>query len=238
MKALLIGLGEIGTAVKNYYSQFHDIEGYDPKYSNELPHKTEYDILLVTIPYSNSFVDTVNEYKSNYSIGDVIVFSTVPVGTTSKIDGAVHSPVEGRHPNLTESIKLFPRYIGGNSSIAGLFFMASHKHNNLHFIEEPDHTEFLKLQSTSNYGLMIEYARYCKTVCDELGLDYGFIKQFNSDYNELYDNLGLGDRIKRYILEAPTGDIKGHCIVPNAKLLDKQFPSIFLKEIYRDKEMG
>jgi len=34
----------------------------------------------------------------------------------------------------------------------------------------------------------------------------------------------------------PVGNLGGHCVTPNAKMLDGQLPSVFLKEVYRDKE--
>jgi hypothetical protein len=79
------------------------------------------------------------------------------------------------------------------------------------------------------------WADYEKKVMDSLGEDYGALNEFNVDYNRLYSNLGL-TWAKRYILTPPDGRIGGHCLVPNAKLLNDQFPDDILKRIIEMEE--
>jgi hypothetical protein len=231
VRCILVGYGQIGRAVTQVFSGFHDIDTYD--ITDEIKPKGIYDLLLVCIPYSKDFVKAVNAYRKEYEVQGTIIFSTVPIGTTRKIPGAVHSPVEGKHPDLAESILLMPRWIGGQSYLATQFFEKTKME--VRHADKPEFTEFLKLQSTSNYGINIEWARYCKWVSDRLGMDYDLVKRFNRDYNELYLDLNL-DQFQRYILDPPKGNIGGHCVVPNARMLDAQYPNLFLKEIYRDKE--
>jgi hypothetical protein len=231
IKAILAGYGQIGRAVYSVYSEYHTIDVYDSTFK-EMP-EGKYDILLVAIPYTADFVKIVNDYRGEYGVRATIIFSTVAVGTTSQIIGAVHSPVEGKHPQLEHSIQIMRRWVGGYNKTAENFF----KEAGIKpvFVDRPEHTEFMKLSSTSLYGLNIEYARYRKEVCDKLGMDFELIRQFDADYNKLYQELGM-PQYQRYILNPPEGNISGHCIVPNSIILDAQYPSIFLKEIYRDKE--
>ena len=230
MKALLIGYGQIGRAVYEVFSGTHAIDIYDTAFK-EKP-EGEFDILLVAIPYGDKFVDTVNQYRRDYAVKATIIFSTVAIGTTRQILGAVHSPVEGKHPQLSDSIRMMPRWVGGyNKTVERFFNDAGFKPI---FCEKPEITEFLKLRSTSRYGINIEFARYEKSVCDDLGMDYEYIRKFDQDYNELYRELGM-PQYQRYILFPPVGNCGGHCVGPNARLLDAQYPSWFLKEIYRDK---
>lgn len=231
INALIIGYGEIGRGLYSAYSDTHAIDVYDIAFK-ELP-EGSYDILLIAIPYSDEFVEIVNGYRKEYRPRATIIFSTVPVGTTSCIMGAVHSPVEGKHPMLADSIRLARRWVGGyNKTVENFFKEAGVKPV---FVDRPEYTEFMKLSSTALYGLNIEFARYRKKVCDILGMDFNLVKGFDEDYNELYRELGM-PQFQRYILSPPEGNIGGHCVVPNARLLDAQYPSIFLKEIYRDKE--
>lgn len=231
MRAILVGCGEIGRAVYEVFSEVHAIDIYDRTFK-EMP-EGKYEVLLVAIPFSEDFVEIVNEYRLEYAVRTTIIFSTVAIGTTSQILGAVHSPVEGKHPRLSDSIRLMPRWVGGYNKTAERFFRdAGFKPI---FCEKQEYTEFLKLRSTARYGINIEFSRYEKAVCDDLGMDYEHIREFDQDYNELYRDLGM-PQFQRYILYPPEGNIKGHCVVPNAKLLDAQYPSDFLKEIYRDKE--
>lgn len=228
MKAILIGYGEVGKGVYDYYSKFHQIDIFDLNYKDIK--LTEYDLMLVTIPYSDNFIIDVTNYVNEFNPKATIIFSTVPIGTTKLIKNAVHSPVEGKHPNLGKSMELFQRFMGGINGLAIEFFVTAKQQPII--LEKPEHTEFLKLQSTTNYGVMIEYARYIKSICDDINLNYESVKDFNRAYNDLYSNMGL-DNIKRYILDPPEGTLGGHCVRPNAMLLDAQYPNDLVKEIYK-----
>lgn len=227
----MVGFGEIGRAVCEVFGDKHNIDIYDAEFK-ERPTGI-YDILLVAIPYTDKFIDIVNGYRVDYGVKATVIFSTVAIGATRKIPGAAHSPVEGKHPELAKSIRIMPRWVGGHNNVIARFFKEAGFEPV--YVEMPEWTEFLKLSSTSLYGLNIEFARYRKSVCDKLGMDFGLVKRFDWHYNELYDSLGM-PQFQRYILDPPEGNIGGHCVVPNARILDKQYPSLFLKEIYRDKE--
>lgn len=228
MNCLLVGCGEMGNSIFDVFYTYHNITKYDIK-SSEKP-IGEFELLLVSFPYSKNFVSEVLNYVKEYNVKSIIIFSTVAIGTTSKIPNAVHCPIEGKHPFLAPSIKAMQLFLGGSTVLVNRFFEMAEIEPII--LEKPEFTEFLKLQSTSNYGLMIEYARYVKQVCDKLNMDYEYVKTFNKAYNELYEQLDMPN-VKRYILDPPVGKIGGHCVVPNAKILDEQFESPLLKEIYK-----
>jgi hypothetical protein len=227
MNVILIGFGEIGKALFSISNTKHSVSIYDIKYDWNI-YKNSYDIMLVAIPYTEEFVDIIKEYKNRFNPKSIIVFSSVAIGTCSKI-GAVHSPIEGKHPNLVKSIMIGKRLIGGENNLATYFI--STLFDSFEVFEKPEFTEFLKLRSTSLYGLNIEFARYTNYVCEKLGMDYNYVNIYDSMYNELYKDMKM-DNFQRYILTPPEGEIGGHCVVPNAEILDSQFPSILLKEIY------
>lgn len=239
LRILLIGKGEIGQAVYNNYID-HSMCGLldwitleqntcDPAYKS--------DLMLVTIPYSDKFVDIINHYADTYCIPDVpkIIFSTVQIGTTSKLKNAVHVPVEGKHPNLTKYFKNWQKFIGGSNDDCLRFLKADDTF--VFQFEKPEVTEFLKLQSTTNYALNIEYARYIKECCDQLGMDYNSVKDYNIYYNILYHNFSDEEypsvylKPKRYILSSPIGKQGGHCTLPNTELLNSVFPNQLLNYI-------
>jgi hypothetical protein len=228
MKTILAGYGEVGRAVCEVFGDIHDIAVHDPAYGLEI-RRGKYDILLVAIPYNSNFVDVVTEYTERYQVEATIIFSTVAIGTTRRIPNAVHSPVEGKHPRLAESIRLMPRWVGGYHEVTAQFFREAGFVPR--YCAEPEFTEFLKLRSTSKYGVNIEWTRYEKSVCDNLGMEFDLVREFDRDYNALYLALGYPE-YQRYILYPPEGPINGHCIRPNAEILDAQYPSVFLKEIY------
>lgn len=236
MRSILIGCGEVGGGIRDALGDNLD-EIFDPATLDyqKMP-EGKFDIMIVAFGYNDRFIDNVKAYQKQFKPKATIIFSTVPIGTSRKL-GAYHSPVEGRHPKLGESIKTMDRWVGGygdNSEAEFIVttFLAGAGFN-LKIVGKPEATEFLKMQSTSKYGVNIEFARYAKAVCDDLGIDFNLVKEFDTEYNRLYDALGM-PQFKRYILDAPEGPIGGHCVVPNAILLDKQYPSNLLKEIYNN----
>lgn len=234
MRSILIGYGEVGQGIAEALGDNLDAiyDCGDERYCK----KPEgiFDILVIAFGFSDEFIDQVKHYQKIYKVSATIIFSTVPIGTSRAL-GAYHSPVEGKHPRLGKSIKEMARWVGGygkndqanycvTTFLAGAGFM-------IKMLDKPEATEFLKLQSTSKYGVNIEFARYAKSVCDDLGIDFKLVKDFDIEYNRLYQLLGMPE-FQRYILNAPDGPIGGHCVVPNAKILDKQYPSNLLKEVY------
>lgn len=222
MKIALIGFGQIGQGVYNAYRPFfeYDFDIYDLKHDVSVTHKY-IDVMLVAIPYTDDFIETISGYQKHLKPKATIIFSTVAVGTTSQIPNAVHVPIEGKHPNLAESIKQWQVFMGGFNQIAYDFFVQAGK--NPYILEKPEHTEFLKLQSTTNYGLMIEYARYVNSVCKEIGMDYKKVQEYDACYSNLYEGMDM-PQFRRYILTPPEGSKGGHCVTNNALILKEQFP--------------
>lgn len=237
MRCLLAGYGEIGKAIYEVFKDYHNIDIIDFNIQGCTPetnvYKNQYDILLVCFPYSDDFVDLVKGYQDKYDCGSVIIFSTVAIGTTKQIPCAVHCPIEGRHPNLTKSIRIWQFMMGGYDLNAHNFFKLAG--TQVQLTELPETTEFIKMASTSYYGVMLEYIRYVNETMQSLGIDFRDFQTYIENYNRLYQGLGYY-QFTRPQLYPPEGNIGGHCVVPNAEILDKQFPSVFLKEIYKDKE--
>lgn len=230
---VVVGMGEIGSAVaKLLHHMGRHVTTYDLTYDS-FSTLTSCDALHICFPYTDSFVESVKGYIKIYNPRHIIIYSTVAIGTTEKIKGAVHSPVEGKHPNLFDSLLLMTRFIGASEKKEFQYFANLFADANIRsmYIESPSYTEALKLLSTSEYGLNIAFARYKKEVAEKLGMDYQLMKDWNTEYNNLYADLGLDDKFKKYVLDAPEGPIGGHCVVPNAEILNKQFPSKLLKEI-------
>lgn len=237
MKSIIVGGGQIGHAVAEIISRTDEVTIYDSGRNNEPPIIKGVDIIHVCFPYTEEekFIKSVDYYIQKYQTRHVIIWSTVAIGVTKKIRGAVHSPVEGRHPKLASSIRSMTRWIGYNRFEDGTYFENYFKslQFSIHAVSNSDFTEFLKLRSTSKFGINLAWADYEAAVAQQLGMDFNLVKDFDRDYNKLYHNLGM-EWAQRYIVDAPNGKIGGHCVVPNAELLDEQFPSDMLKKI---KEM-
>jgi len=229
MKALLIGYGEVGEGISEAWMDYHDIIIHDPdKGFYGIGAAIDSEVLLVAIPWSDKFTETIDKYKSEFEKSPtVIVFSSVPIGTCRQIP-AIHSPIEGDHTNMVRSIQSHKRYMGGYSETAYNFFREANC--DVVCLGRPEHTEFLKLRSTTIYGVNIEMARYSKAIADELELSYWNIKDYDEEYNRLVRETDRSDK-QRYILDAPEGRIGGHCVIPNAKLLQKDYPNELVEYI-------
>lgn len=227
MPDLILGYGEVGKAVQEAVSPKAHI--YDPKIRSG--RCSSVDVMHVCFPYSEDFVKLVQGYIVRYEPTHIAIWSTVPIGTTKKLPKAIHTPVEGKHPKLAKSIKLMTRWVGYNDKPTALFFEEYFKKANLRtkLVKHTNNTEALKLLSTTEYGLNIEYARYKKWVTDKLGMDFELTKQWNRDYNQLYRELEPIPRFQKFILDPPKGKKGGHCVTPNAQLLYEQYPSELVK---------
>lgn len=228
MRCLLVGYGEIGEAIKKVFGKTHDIDVIDTgKDINEAKAGKRYTLLLVAIGWNNGFIETVKSYQREYRVRDTLIFSTVPIGTSRKCC-ASHCPVEGKHPDLSRSIRLTDKWLGGSGKDYSYKFLkqAGFKIRVL----DSEHTEFLKLRSTTVYGLNIEFARYSKACCDVLELNYDEVKEWDKWVNDLYHKMNM-DWATRYILDPPVGKKGGHCVTPNAKILNNVFPSALVKTV-------
>jgi UDP-N-acetyl-D-mannosaminuronate dehydrogenase len=218
-------MGEIGSSMKRVLEGYYEVEGID----KDTVAEGKFGTLHVSFPYFDGFIKAVNDYAEKYAEDDglIIIHSTVPVGTTDLIQGAVHSPVRGVHPNLEGGIRTFIKYFGGSRAhlAAEVFEAVGVK---CRIIKDARNTEALKLWSTTYYGHNIIFEKALWDYCEKHGLDFDFVyKDANLTYNTGYKELGRED-VLRPVLRHMDGQIGGHCVLPNAKLLGDEDIALFL----------
>lgn len=222
MKTLIIGEGEIGSSLFNVLSREYDtyMRGEDVL---ELPENLEFDIIHIAFPYSDKFIEFVEKYRKRFKPKYVVVHSTVPVGTCSKLK-AIHSPCIGIHPDLTESLYVFTKYLGGQGAneVANYFRRAGIK---VYIVDKSEATEYMKIMSTTFYGLMIEFTKQVKLDCKKLDIPFELFTLWNINYNNGYEKLGYPE-YKKPILTPILTEISGHCVLPNTKLLENDFTEL------------
>ena len=240
-KTLIVGNGNIGSALKKVLDKrgkvkcgIIDIQdkGYQKKIEN-----TNCENLHICIPYSKWFKRDCLKYMLSFTPNLCIIHSTVPVGTTEDISKVVsdhiyvvNSPVRGQHPKLVESLELFIKYVGTNNKKAYKLSEKEMSNIKTEWVKDSKTTELGKLLSTSYYGICISWHREMKRFCDHFSINFeDAVNNFNKTYNAGYKK--LRPNVVRPVLSPPEGEIGGHCIVSNAKLLSKQLKSKFLELI-------
>jgi len=241
VKSLIIGGGEIGTSLKKVLDKRKNvnkavvIDKKDKDYKIKIK-DLKCSVMHVCIPYSASFGKIVFEYDQKFEPELIIIHSTVPVGMTSIIEKVVesyvvHSPVRGNHPDLEKSLLTFTKYIGTTDKL--VYLRAKKELSNMKTVwfKKPEETELGKLLCTSYYGLCIAWHREMERYCKKYNADFNnVVTDFNNTYNTGYKK--LRPNVLRPVLSSPgKKKIGGHCVIPNATILNNQLESPFLSLI-------
>lgn len=213
MKHLIIGAGEIGKALQAIFNC--DIRDKDSDLVGE------YDVLHISYPYFEGFEQVTTDYKNQYNAKYVVIHSTVPVGTCRKI-GAIHSPVNGVHPHLAESIKTFTKFVSSEVMVEefkkyGIPAV---------FIDSSSDTEAGKLYALLIYGINVLLEKEIYEYCKDNNLDYTNVyTKMVKMYNEGYAKMGM-NWAKMYELTHKEGSLGGHCVAQNSPMLGTEFAKI------------
>lgn len=225
--SLVVGAGEVGNAIYNVLKGFGVCYIRDKEETETID---SVDVLHICFPQTKgkSFLLSVQQYIDHYMPNYVVIHSTVAFGTTRIIANnnpaipVFHSPIRGVHPNLEQSLTTFVKFISGDHD---LFITRYFKECGirLHWCEQYEETEAMKLLSTLYYAWNIIYCKEVKKFCDEHDLSFNDVYTIaNQTYNSGYSTLGR-DEVVRPVLEPVEGTIGGHCLIPNAKLFGDDF---------------
>jgi hypothetical protein len=214
MRTLIVGNGEVGKALAEVLKSYHP----DVLDKGEAMRGHYYDVLHVCFPFSEEFAEQVRAYQELYAPSVTVIHSTVPVGT-SRFLRALHSPIRGIHPFLTEGIRTFVKLIGGSgaSRVADYFRRAGLR---VMLFDKQETTELAKILETESYRANIEFCHRAKALSDRYDLSFHEVYTIQAEtYNSGYSALGMPEYL-RPILQPIAGPIGGHCVLPNAKLLE------------------
>lgn len=229
MKVLIIGNGQIGQAIKNILSPFHDVHIRDLK---DYP-LTGVDYLHICYPDSQSFVNDTKKYVEEYHPRLTLIHSSIGIGKTHDLgEGVVHCPIRGRHPHLTDQIPAFPIFVGGENKenvkeaaeyLAGCNLVCKMVYDSMA-------TEACKILSNVHMGLEIAWRQEVGRIFEYLGLDQRVYEEWEDSYNEGY-RITNNEQLTRPRLR--TDPIGGHCILECTDIIGKTFKSKafeFIKE--------
>jgi len=227
-QTLVIGAGEIGKSLGAVLSSFYDVKYMDKGDVVE----NFYEVINICFPYSENFIRFVQEYQKRFKPKLTIIHSTVPVGTTRKLgEGVVHSPVDGKHPNLEKSIKTFIKVVGGITGADSNYaeqYLAKSGINTTVFAS-PETTELRKILCTTRYGWDLMFMKEVERLCVRYNVPFHEVySMWTQIYNQGYLDM-KHQKFMRPLLEPIHGEIGGHCVIPNCELLDS-FLTNTLKE--------
>jgi UDP-N-acetyl-D-mannosaminuronate dehydrogenase len=229
----ILGYGEIGSSIEKCYlgkgfkiviKDLNRDDGFD-----------NIDVLNVCIPFidKESFAEVVCENVQRFNPKLTIIHSTVVPETTKFINDRlpnnyiVHSPVRGVHPNLLAGLKTFVKYIGSDCNKASKICENHYQELGIKHetFKSSVNTELAKILSTTYYGVCIAFHAEMNKLCEKFDADFEEVcTKWNETYNEGYIKLGMAN-VVRPVLYPPGDKIGGHCVVPNAELVNSFFRS-------------
>jgi len=242
-RILIIGMGEVGTAHAEILKRIYDVKAIDldvSKVPDDMIVKDKEwipSIIFIAIRYSIEFEKVVRAYVQRYPRSYVSILSTVPVGTTERLNPLfTHSTTRGLHPNLITGLRTITKHIGGLTSkkIADILSFAG---INCIRHESSRTTEAAHILNNCAYGVNLMLADEMQTLCRQWGVDYTeVVIKYTETNNQGYTALDHKSKC-RMVLTPPNGHIGGHCVVQSANLmeLDEKTPMLKLLSDYNNK---
>lgn len=232
MKSLIIGAGQVGTALFEVLKPYYDISIRDLE-------DIEIDgvnVLHICYPDHDGFEQTTKAYIRKYKPSLTIIHSSVQVGTTAKCgEDVVYSPTRGRHPRLAQEMKSFEKVVGSKNrrkaEEAADYFLGCGWIPLV--FNSPESPEFLKVFSNVHMGLEIAWRQEAQRMMKALGINDNDYEIWERTYRD-----GCLD-VKDFNLVRPLmnpGPIGGHCILPCLDILRKRFESSILDFIVESNE--
>ena len=233
-----MGFGEIGSSLHRVYvmAGFKNLIKRDP-YNSLNDSLSNCDIVNVCIPFFGfeKFVKAIKELKLRKNC-ILIIQSTIGVGTCDKLQKeldviVVHSPVRGVHPNLTEGMLTFDKYLGVTEK-----FKKNEKINkflNEHLLSlnmkpvvtSAKESELAKVVSTTLYGVNIAAINDVALMCEKHNVSFDTVfTKWQKGYNDGYTKLGKPNVCRPLLKPIPRNEegkqlIGGHCVIPNSVIL-------------------
>lgn len=231
----VIGLGDVGRAVVKLCGQKHTVFGRDLT-KDELKGKTVA-ILHICIPWDKKFGEVVSKAIKELKPRLTIISSTVQPGTTQALykkthSLLVHAPVNGVHPHLYEHLKRFVKPLGAVNTKA--YTLAKRHFEELGVktirFDSPFETELAKILCTTYYAWNIVFEKWVHSLSKAKKANFDQVyTQWNLLYNQGYEK--IKPNVRRPALKHVPGPIGGHCVIPNATIIQEWLKDDYTKFI-------
>ena len=247
-----MGFGEIGSSLYRVYEMagYKNLIKRDPfvGLNNSL---SKCDLVNVCIPFFGleHFCNAIKELGLKPGVF-LIIQSAIGVGTCDKIQNeldliVVQSPVRGVHPNLTEGMLTFDKFMGvsekyyKDETIKN--FIREHllDLNMKPVVCRAKESELAKAVSTTLYGVNIAAINDVFLMCQTYNVDFETVfTKWQQGYNDGYRKLGKGNVCRPVLTPIPKNKdgkqlIGGHCVIPNSVILKKMGQSTLADFVLR-----
>jgi len=226
-KTLIVGDGEVGKSLDKLLSRVYDCYLKGLK-DIDCPNVG---VMHICFPYDDNFINECKTLRRIYHPDHIVIHSTVKPGTSDKLAkeiedcNVVYSPIRGRHPNLSGSIKTFIKYIAGDNlrEIEQYFYEAG---LSVEHFSSRESLEFAKVMCTTRLGLDVIFMKTILEICQKRGYDFKQVYSgWTGSYNCGYTLMGE-EKFVRPILDPIPGKIGGHCVMQNCELEDNWITDI------------
>ena len=244
----IIGQGYVGTALKEGFQDFYQVETYDKYDLGKSTHSKISDIvelsdvIFVCVPtpmrqdgscYTGIVEEVIREINENANGQIVVIKSTVPPGTTDRINQEyTHSTVIFNPEFLTEAnfIQDFKNQsriiLGGDRKGTNIVRQIySRIFPNATIVKTgAKHAEMVKYFTNCFLATKVSFANEMYNVCQQLDLDYDKIVEY-ATYDE---RLGKS----HWAVPGPDGDFGygGHCLPKDLSAIVSEFDTYGLLE--------
>lgn len=245
-KVLIIGLGEVGRSMFEILKESEEFEvyGFDideakMRITGQTTSPRKVDVIHICLSCTNTkeFAKITADYIRQFRPKLTIINSTVPPGTTMAVRNSstnclvAHSPIRGVHQSLEHmmwEIRRWTKYVGGATKEAAY---ATRKHFEklglkTRMLKSSTETELAKLFETTYRAWMISCFQEMHRIANSFKADFNDVVDFLEDTHLA--------RLDRPIMFP--GEIGGHCVIPNTKLLKESYDSEFLRLIVESNE--
>lgn len=221
MRVILGYKGQVGSALaqiaKDAGLEFFGIEKNQKWSKSEIG---DVQGLHCCIPFSDNFVDAVQDYIAKLDPKITIIHSTVLPGTTSKIyhhfkrkKKIYYSPTRGQHDHMYSDMRRYRKFIAapyrspvseGIDELTAFNFLTR-------VTESVEALELVKLLDTTQFAVLIAWAQEAERFCKDFGASFDLVRNFGRETQRFY---GLRPDIF-------PGVAGGHCLMPNVKILQR-----------------
>ena len=248
MKIGIIGQGYVGTALKEGFQDFYQVETYDKYDIGKSTHSKISDIvelsdvIFVCVPtpmrqdgscYTGIVEEVIREINENANGQIVVIKSTVPPGTTDRINQEyTHSTVIFNPEFLTEAnfIQDFKNQsriiLGGDRKGTNIVRQIySRIFPNATIVKTgAKHAEMVKYFTNCFLATKVSFANEMKQICDKIDVDYDKVIEY-ATYDE---RLGKS----HWAVPGPDGDFGygGHCLPKDLSAIVSEFDTYGLLE--------